>query len=298
MINCDINKPIEQPLDSQKNNNDINSEKIFEHKEFVNKKFNEQNQEYDLILKKIELKKKQIEIKKNLNMNLIQIIQKSIENEYNYNLNKLNEMCLKIEKIQDAIKNKINFINQKKYFNNAETLILVEKLQKVMNSFSKNYEKLEQKIILNSKPKAYKVYEAKPLKVNFAETYYMKEKEIFSNQHIGNAYIKIERYVNNYTNCLNFSVTIKKDEKNTQKNILNKNNNFDNKSKYVIYMILNNKIIKLNKSNKDNNKSNLNYDVSLEENFVFNSKRQLTDMGRNIKKDDFDIKLVITELFL
>ena len=177
-------------------------------------------------------------------------------------------------------------------------LNVVEKFQKVMNSFSKNYEKLEQKIILKSKPKAYKVYEANPLKVNFTETYYMKEKEIFSNQRIGNAYIKIERYVNNYTNCLNFSLTVKKDEKINQNKSPNKNNNLDNKSKYVIYMEINNKLIKLNKSNKDNNKNSLNYDCSLEENFVFNSKSQSTDAGRNIRKDDFDVKVIITELFL
>ena len=293
-----INKAFEQPLDGETNNNYKNSDKIMEQKEFINRKFNEQNQEYDLILKKIEQKKKENEIKKNLNMNLIQIIQKSINNEYNYNLNKLNEMCLKIQKIQDSIQNKINFINEKKNFNNAEMINLVEKFQKVMNSISKNYEKLEQKIVLKSKPKAYKVYESKILKVNFAETYYMKEKEIYSNQHIGNAYIKIEKYVNNYTNCLNFSVKIKKDEKNNQNNNPNRNNNSDDKSKYVIYMEINNKLIKMNKANKDNNKSNLNYDCSLEENFVFNSKRKPSDMGKNIKNTDFDVKIIITELLL
>ena len=286
-------KSNKQPLDDESNN-----QKIIKQKEFVNKEFNEQNQLYDILLKKIEIKKKEIEIKKNLNMNLIQIIQKSIEKEYSYNLNKLNEMCLKIQKIKDSIQNQINFINQYKNFNNAEMLNLIEKFQKVKNSFYKNYEKLEQKIVLKSKPKAYKVYEAKSLKVNSTETYYMKEKEIFSNQHIGNAYIKIERYVNNYTNCLNFSVCIKNDEKNNQNNNPKKNNNLDNKSNFVIYMIVNNKLIKMNKANKDNNKSILNYDCSLEENFVFNSKIQSTDMNKNIKKDDFDIKIIITELFL
>ena len=299
--NFEFCKSYKKPLDGdgEANNNRMGLQKINEQKEFINKEFNDQNQEYDLILKKIEIKKKEIEIKKNLNMNLIQMLQKSIETEYNYNLNKLNEMVLKIQKIQDSIQNKINFINQKKNFNNAEMLNLVAKFQKVKNSISKNYEKLDQKIILKSKPKAYKVYETKPLKINFTETYYMKEKEIFSNQHIGNAYIKIERYVNNYTNCLNFSVLIKKDEKNCQNNNPNKNNSsLDNKSQIVIYMVINNKLIKLNKANKDNNKSSLNYDCSLEENFVFISKSQSTDMSRNIKKYDFDIKIIITELFL
>ena len=296
--NFELFKSYKYPLDGETNDNCINLQKIMEQKEFIYKEFNEQNQSYDILLKKIEQKKREIELKKNLNMNLIQIIQKSIENEYTYNLNKLNEMCLKIQKIQETIQNKINFINQKKNFNNAEMLNLVEKFQKVKKSFSKNYEKLEQKIVLKSTPKAYKVYEAKPLKINFTETYYMKEKEIFSNKHIGNAYIKIERYVNNYTNCLNFSVLIKKDEKNIQNNNANKNNNLDNKSNYVIYMVINNKLIKMNKAIKDNNKSSLNYDCSLEENFVFNSKAQSNDMSRNIKKDDFDIKIIFTECFL
>ena len=296
--NFDLYKSYEQPLNCEIKNYYKNSQKILEQKEFVNKEFNEQNHQYDLLLEKIENKKREIEIKKNLNMNLIQIIQKSIEAEYNYNLNKLNEIYLKIQKIQDSIQNKKNLINHQKNFNNAEMIILVEKFQKILNSVSKNYEKLEQKIILKSKPKGYKVYEAKPLGVNITETYYMKEKEIFANQHIGNAYIKIDRYVNNYTNFLNFSVSIRQNENNSQKNNLTKNNNLDNKSKYVIYMLINNKIIKLNKTNKDNNKNSLNYDCSLEENFVFNSKGHSNDINRNIKKGDFDAKIIITELFL
>ena len=116
MGNLDLCKSYEFPINGKGNNNYINSQKIIEQKEFVNKEFNEQNQKYDLILKKIEKKKREIEIKKNLNMNLIQIMQKSIENEYNYNLNKLNEISLKIHKIQDIINNKKNLINQKKNF--------------------------------------------------------------------------------------------------------------------------------------------------------------------------------------
>ena len=259
--NFDLSKSYEQPFFGE--NNFINSQKILEQKEFINKEFNEQNQEYDLLLKKIDKKKREIEIKKNLNMNLIQIIQKSIETEYNYNLNKLNEMSLKIQKIKDSIKNRENLINSQNYFNNAEMTNLVEKLLKVMNTISKNYQKLEQKIVLKSKPKAYKVYEANPIRINFAETYYMKEKEFFCSKNIGNAYIKIDRFVNNYTNCLNFSVSIKKNENNSQKNNPTKNNtNLDNKSKYAIYMIVNNKLIKLNKNIKDNNKSSLNYEGS------------------------------------
>ena len=295
----DLSKSYEQPFFGQIKNGSSNSQKVLEQKEFVNKEFNEQNQQYDLLLKKIEKKKREIEIKKNLNMNLIQILQKSIETEYNYNLNTLNEMCLKIQKIQDSIKNRKNLINGQKNFNNAEMLNLVEKYQKVMITFSKNYQKLEQKIVLKSKPKAYKVYEANPLRVNFAETYYMKEKEFYCSQHIGKAYIKIDRFVNNYTNCLNFSVSIKKDENNSQKNNPAKNGtNLDNKSRYVIYMIVNNKLIKLNKNIRDNNKSSLNYEGSLEESFVFNSKVQSTDINRSIKKDYFDVKIIITELFL
>ena len=175
---------------------------------------------------------------------------------------------------------------------------IVEKFQKVLNTFSKNYENLDQKIILKSKPKAYKVYESNPIRFNFTETYYMKEKNIFSNKNIGNAYIKIDRFVNNYTNYLNFTVSIKKDEINSQKNNPSKNNNIENKSKYVIYMLINNKLFELNKTIKDNNQSSINYECSLKENFVFNAKNQSTDISRNIKKEDFDVKIIITDLFL
>ncbi len=77
----------------------------------------------------------------------------------------------------------------------------------------------------------------------------------------------------------------------------NANDNIANKSKFVVHLVINNKLIKLTKDNKDNNKSCLNYDGSLEESQVFNSKNQKSDINNN-KNEKFDVKLIITELFL
>ena len=248
-------------------------------------------------MKEIEEKKKEIEIKKNLNMNIIQIFQRAIEYEYNLNVNKLNEMSSKIINFQNCFKDKKN--NYKNYRNISELQNAFEKYKKAMNIFSKNYEKLKQKISLKSKPKSFKNYESNILSINLSDTYYMKRKEILSNSHIGKAFFKVDRFVNGYMNCLGFSVLIQKDDKNSQNSGNNSNSNSINKSKFVVHLIINNKLIKLNKDNKDNNELCLNYGCSLEESQVFNSKGHTSDINKNKNKDEkFDAKLIITELFL
>ena len=46
------------------------------------------------------------------------------------------------------------------------------------------------------------------------------------------------------------------------------------------------------------NKVSLSYECSLEESKAFLSKSQTNKNKDNIKKDEFDLKLIITELFL
>lgn len=272
---------INDSLDSESNKKEENKN-IF-------KDLDKQYKEYNLFLIKIEEKKKEIEIKKKLNLNILQMLQKSIEYEYNLNLNKLNQMSSKIKNIQTIINNKRNKINQNKNLNrDSELQNLVVNLKKTTNTFSKNYEILNQKIILKSKPKTYKVYESKSLLINFTDTYCMKKTEILSNSQIGKAFIKVERFVNGYVNCLNFAVSISE----------NNNNNVENKSKFVAHLVIDNKLIKLNKANKDTNNANLNYDCSLEEAQVFSIKEHSKGVNNLIKKDNFIVKLFITELFL
>ena len=271
------------------------TEKKEEKNECLLRDLDQKINEYDSLLKEIEEKKKEIEIKKNLNMNIIQILQRAIEYEYNLNVNKLNEMSSKIINFQNCFKDKKN--NYKNYRNISELQNTFEKYKKAMNIFSKNYEKLKQKISLKSKPKSFKNYESNILSINLSDTYYMKRKEILSNSHIGKAFFKVDRFVNGYMNCLNFSVLIQNDDKNPQNSGGNNNSNTVNKSKFVVHLIINNKLIKLNKDNKDNNKLCLNYDCSLEESQVFNSKGQTSDINKN-KNEKFDAKLIITELFL
>ena len=272
-------------------------EKKEEKNEFLLRDLDEKINEYDSLLKEIEEKKKEIEIKKNLNMNIIQIFQRAIEYEYNLNVNKLNEMSSKIINFQNCFKDKKN--NYKNYRNISELQNAFEKYKKAMNIFSKNYEKLKQKISLKSKPKSFKNYESNILSINLSDTYYMKRKEILSNSHIGKAFFKVDRFVNGYMNCLGFSVLIQKDDKNSQNSGNNSNSNSINKSKFVVHLIINDKLIKLNKDNKDNNELCLNYGCSLEESQVFNSKGHTSDINKNKNKDEkFDAKLIITELFL
>ena len=270
-------------------------------KDFVVKGLKKQSNEYNLFLKKIEEKKKEIEIKKNLNVNIIQMLQKSIEYEYNFNLDKLNHIISKIKKVQEMITDKMNKLNiQKNFNNNADLQNIVEKFKKAMGFFSKNYEKVVEKINLKSKPKAYKCYESNPLLVNLSDTYCMRSKKLLSNNHIGNAFFRVDRYVNGFVNCLNFSVSIKQDKKNNpiNNNNNNNNNNSSNKPRYIVNLIVDNKIIKLNKVNKDKDNSCLDYECSIEEAQVFNTKNQSNSLNNYTKKDDFCVKLIVTELFL
>ena len=250
--------------------------------------FEEQNNQYDLLYKEIEDNKKHLEIKKNLHLNTLEMIKKSIEYEYNLNLKKLNEMSLKLKQIQNSMINEKNKISQQNNFNNKiELQNIFEKFRNSINILSNKYKNFHKKLMAKQNSKAYKFYESKSLPINILDTYSLKNIEILSNNRIGKAHFTIDRFVNNYVNYLNFSVSIQQDNKDSQNAI---------KSKIIVYMVINNKLIKLNKANKDNNKQCLNYECSLEENKAFTSKSQ---SNNSIKKDDiFDIKFVITELFL
>ena len=63
-------------------------------------------------------------------------------------------------------------------------------------------------------------------------------------------------------------------------------------------MVVDNKLIKLNRADKDNNNLYLNYDCSLEESQVFMEKSYSNGSNNLIKKDNFNVRVFITELFL
>ena len=61
-------------------------------------------------------------------------------------------------------------------------------------------------------------------------------------------------------------------------------------------MIVNNKMIRLNKTNKDNNDTNLNYECSEEENRILLIKEK---NNLNISKTKkFNVKVIISEIIL
>ena len=61
-------------------------------------------------------------------------------------------------------------------------------------------------------------------------------------------------------------------------------------------MIVNNKMIRLNKTNKDNNDTNLNYECSEEENRILLVKEK--NNLNNSKTKKFNVKIIISEIIL
>ena len=148
--------------------------------------------------------------------------------------------------------------------------------------------------------RGYKSFESNNILINYSESYYMKNKEILSDLPFGNVYIKIDRYTNNYVNYLNFSILIKQNDKTPSDDTINSSfqSFVNNKSRFVVNMIVNNKVIRLFKTNKDNNDTTLSYESSEEENKILFCKDKLNNTGGIIKKNNFNIKVIITEVML
>ena len=265
-----------------------NEEKIKSLKEKLN--------EYEEFLNKINDSKIEIEIKKNISLNILQMIKKSIEVEYNKNLNKLNELILKIHKIKEDINNKIN--NHHIIYNNeVELQINLDTYKNSLNGFFKIFDNYNQKIISRPIFRGYKLYESNNILINKSETYSMKGKEILTDFAFGKVYLKIDRYTNNYINYLNFSTFIKPKNSLISNEIINASffNEINKKSRFIVNMIVNNKIIKLNKIGKDNNDMNLNYESTEEENRIFFSKDK---NNCNNRAKNFSVKIIISEIIL
>ena len=127
--------------------------------------------------------------------------------------------------------------------------------------------------------------------INYSDTYYMKNKEVSSIFPFGNIYIKIDRYTNNYINYFNFSTIIKQNDEERSDDITSSQSVNNNKSRYLVNMIVNNKLIRLNKKTKDNNYIDSSYESSEEE------KKLLFSKG-NYKIKDFNVKVIISEIML
>jgi hypothetical protein len=282
-------EPMDSVLDSI---NNVNTPSQNDENSVIIKELKDESNEYDTFMKKILQKKKEIEIKKNIGINNLQTMIKVIEYEFKLNMNKLDEMLEKLKKIKETIdQRKIKLEQQHRSDSNSisQEKKIIGKYKNAINNFNQNYEKLNQKIISKSKQKAYKMYESNPLKINIEETYYMKYKNVIENSNVGSVYFKIERFVNSYVNYLVFSVLIKQNEK--------ENDSKDNKSKskYIINMEVNGQLIKLNKSNKDENKSCLNYENIMQENKALVSK---SVCNNDCKNKELNIRVIISELFL
>ena len=268
--------------------NDFNKEKI--------KNQEEQYKEYENFLNQIEERKKEIEIKRDISLNILAMIKKAIDYEFERNIKKLNEFQMKLNKIKNDIKEKIN----KNYQNEIELQINIDISKNTLKNFIKNFEKYNQIVISRPLFRGYKSFESNNILINYSESYYMKNKEILSDLPFGNVYIKIDRYTNNYVNYLNFSILIKQNDKTPSDDTINSSfqSFVNNKSRFVVNMIVNNKVIRLIKTNKDNNDTTLSYESSEEENKILFCKDKLNNTGGIIKKNNFNIKVIITEVML
>ena len=226
------------------------------------------------------------------------MIKKAIEIEYNKNLTKLNELCIKINKIKEDINSIINNQNNI-YENEVELQINIDTFKSTLNSFYKIFDNFNSKILSRTIFRGFKLYESSNILINQSDTYFMKNKEILTDLPFGNVYLKIDRFMNNYKNYLNFSTLIK--QKTKINSDLSFNNSFQNdvlinKSRFVVNMIINNKVIRLNKNMRDNSNINLSYESSEEENKLLFNKDKYSN--NNYKVKDFNAKVIISEIIL
>ena len=260
----------------------------------------DQYKEYKNILNQLEYRKKEIEIKKDISLNICERIKKIIELEYEKNTNKLNELIIRLKKIKDNINEKMN----QNFNNETELQIIIDINKKNLSNIYKIYENYSKKVISRPLFRGYKLYESDNILINYSDTYYMKNKEIFSDLPFGKVYIKVDRFTNNYINYLNFSTLIKQNDraytdKTNNISFQNINNNF-NKARFLINMIVNNKLIRLNKTNKDNNDMSLSYDFTEEEDKILFHKNKDSIVKNNFKTNNahFNVKVFVSEIML
>ena len=287
-IHCENNIEKFRTCKTKPNFNNFNEEKM--------KNLEAQYKEYENFLNQIDDRKKEIEIKRDISLSFLQMIKKAIEYEYERNLKKLNEFQMKLNKI----KNSINEMMKKNYQNEIEVQINIDTSKNTLKNFIKNFEKYSQIIISRPLFRGYKSYESNNILINYSDSYYMKNKEILSDLPFGNVYIKIDRFTNNYVNYLNFSTLIKQNDKTPSEDTINSSfqSMVNNKSRFVVNMIVNNKVIRLMKTNKDNTDTTLSYESSEEENKILFCRDKLNNTTGIIKKNNFNIKVIITEVML
>ena len=256
------------------------------------KNLEDQYKEFDLLLNQIDQRKKEIKFKKDISLNILQTIQKIIETDFERNIHILNEFSNKLIKLKNDIIEKMNKNNN----NEIDLKINIDVSKRMFNSLSKNYENYVQTTSARPIFKGYKLYESNNILINYSETYYMKSKEVASNFPFGNIYIKIDKFTNNYINYFNFSTIIKPSDKiDEAKDEFQKF--FDNKGHFFVYILVNDKVLRLNRTNKDNNNMILSYDGSEEENKILLSKYK-SNNNNMIKKNNLDIKVVISEIII
>ena len=109
MIPMDTNLDSDVKIDMEKSKSKVD---INEGNQEKMKNLQGQYKEYDIFLKQISHRKKELEIKKDISLNLLQMIKKAIEFEYEKNINKLNEFIIRLNKIKNSINEKMSDYNK------------------------------------------------------------------------------------------------------------------------------------------------------------------------------------------
>ena len=292
MIPMDTNLDSDVKIDMEKSKSKVD---INEGNQEKMKNLQGQYKEYDIFLKQISRRKKELEIKKDISLNLLQMIKKAIEFEYEKNINKLNEFIIRLNKIKNSINEKMN----QNFNNEIELKINIDTNKNILNGFFKNYEIFSNQIITKPIFHGYKLYESNDIIINYSDTYYMKNREVFPEFPFGKVFIKVSRFTNNYINYLNFASIIKSNDKALKEEIISNGfQSFINKSRFIINMVVNNKVVRLNKTNKDTNDMSFIYEISEEEDKILFSKNKMSINIENQKKDNINIKLFISEIIL
>ena len=201
-----------------------------------------------------------------------------------------------MKKIKEDLNKTINN-PENLYKSEIELQINIDTYKSTLKSFSKIFDNYSQKIISRTIFRGFKLYESQNILINYSETYFMKDKEILSDLPFGNVFLKVDRHVNNFVNYFNFTTLIKQKKKNISNDFMNNTfqNEANNKPRFIVNMIVNNKLIRLNKTNKDNNDINVSYESSEEENRIFSKEKYNL---YNNKQKNLNIKVIISEILL
>lgn len=265
----------------------------------------------DMLIKKIDNKKKEIDFQKKYCLNVIDVLRKKIEEEYDNDFNILNEINSQLKSHQNDILANQSKILMEQQLNNNFTPSQIEELNLnnlIIDDFYKNVQNFEEQKAKLIKNKGYKIYESKTIVVDLSDCYNGEYIPILSNNNLGDVYIQIIRdSQNNITNPkIKFIIIISQDKFLTDK-LGENNNNYAHYLAHTLlytYLILSKKeqirFLKFGKQINNAQEHRIIFEYSLNEeemNFCDEPNFNLSQSNQN-NFCNYKMKLVITEINL